>query len=130
LWGLGSTVAANSARYLQGEVAVNNGAYALTNIGSAAGGTVAGVLKDTEVNYTFPGFIGYNSAQDTVKQWSRSDSPVWQINSEYRLGEAVKTTSIERSMIIYLVLDNRNSLQESDVIAIREAAKSFIGMLL
>jgi hypothetical protein len=127
--------AANSARYLQGEVAVNGGTYALTNIsyggniGSAARGTVTGVLSGTEVNYTFPGFTGYNSAQDTVKQWSRSDSPIWQINSEYRLGEAVKTTSIERSMIIYLVLDNSNSLQDNDVIAIREAAKSFIGML-
>jgi hypothetical protein len=116
-------------------VAVDGGKYVLTNISyggtvnSMTGGRIAGVLNGTEVNYTFPNFTGYNSGQDTVKQWSQSEGGVWQVNSEYRLGEAIKTTDLKRSMIIYLVLDNSNSLQDDNVIAIREAAKSFIGML-
>jgi hypothetical protein len=127
--------ATNSRRYLQGEVAVNNGRYVLTNItyggniNASAGTSVTGVLNGTEVNYTFPGFTGYNSVQDAVKQWSQDGDNLWQINSEYRLGEAITTTVMERAMIIYLVLDNSNSLQDNDVVAIREAAKSFITML-
>jgi hypothetical protein len=127
--------AANSTKYLQGEVAVKDGKYMLSNIvyrggiNSLAGGTIIGTLNGTEVNYTFPNFTGYNSGQDTVKQWSQSEGTVWQVNSEYRLGEAIQSTVIGRSMIIYLVLDNSNSLQDDDVVKIREAAKSFTGML-
>ncbi|MDR2495489.1 MAG: hypothetical protein LBD24_09740 [Spirochaetaceae bacterium] len=134
-----SASAAASKRYLQGEVTLSsNRRYVLTNLSysglsSAVGGTVTGVMDGTEVTYKFEGLQGYDpktTPNDMIQQWSMaSDSKIWQINSEYRVGNAVKETVEKKSTIIYMVLDSSNSLSDSDVIAIRDSAKGFVKTL-
>jgi hypothetical protein len=128
--------AANSGRYLQGEVTVNSGKYVLSNItyggniSALSGNSITGALNGTEISYVFPDFKGYDSASDTVRQWSQeSGGNPWQINSEYKLGESMKVNREEKSLLIYLVLDSSNSLSADDVISIREATKNFIRIL-
>jgi hypothetical protein len=128
-----SSAAAESKKFIQGEVSVNGGKYVLTNIvygsgiGSTSGTAINGVLNGTEVSYIFSSFTGYNSNTDAVKQWVQSgDSHIWQINSEYGLGESIKRGVDRKSVVIYLVLDSSNSLQDNDIIAIRNAAKEFV----
>lgn len=125
--------AASSKKFIQGEVSVKDGKYVLTNIvydsgiSSTSGTAVNGILNGTEVSYVFSSFTGYDSNTDTVKQWVRSvDSKTWQINSEYSLGESIKRGVDKKSVVIYLVLDCSNSLQDSDISAIRDAAKEFV----
>jgi hypothetical protein len=125
--------AASSKKFIQGEVSVNGGKYVLTNIvygsgiGSTSGTAINGILNGTEVSYIFSSFTGYDSNTDTVKQWVQSgDSRIWQINSEYSLGESIKRGVDKKSVVIYLVLDSSNSLHDNDIIAIRDAAKEFV----
>jgi hypothetical protein len=128
-----SNAAASSKKFIQGEVSVNNGKYVLTNIvygsdiSSTSGSAINGVLNGTEVSYIFSSFSGYDGNTDTVKQWIQSGgSNAWQINSEYSLGESIKRGVDKKSVVIYLVLDCSNSLQDNDIIAIRDAAKEFV----
>jgi hypothetical protein len=127
-----SGAVSQSEKFIQGEVAVRNGQYILTGIHSSgitstSGATVNGVLNGTEVNYIFSNFSGYDHSTDTVRQWIQpGGSGSWQINSEYSLGESIKTGIERKSVVIYLVLDCSNSLQDDDVVSIRNAAKEFL----
>ncbi|MDR0909633.1 MAG: hypothetical protein LBM77_07685 [Spirochaetaceae bacterium] len=130
-----AAAASASSRYLEGTVGLANGSYVLQDIayagtGSDSGASITGNLKGTEVSYVFNDFTGYNAVNDTVRQWyQQADAGAWQVNSESRLGEAAKTDIRKDSTVVYLVLDSSNSLQDSDLISIREAAKEFIETL-
>jgi hypothetical protein len=126
--------AMNSKRYLQGEVAISNNKYILTNItyggiSSSVGTSVTGDTRGTEVTYFFTNLQGVDPRQNSspILQWSMSSGMnTWQINSEYQVGDAVKETRENKSTVIYLVLDSSNSLSDNDVVSIREASKGFI----
>jgi hypothetical protein len=53
----------------------------------------------------------------------------WQVNSEYSSRKDMNTTVIQRSALIYLVLDCSTSLSTDNVTAIRAAAKQFIDLV-
>ncbi|MDR2798754.1 MAG: hypothetical protein LBB80_10480 [Treponema sp.] len=127
--------AAGSKQYLEGTVGIDqNRAYVLKGIRyegvrSSAGSQVRAVMDDTEVIYVFEDFTGYERDQG-VKQWSMGAmDESWQINSEYGLGESVKTATEYKSAVVYLALDCSVSLSDGDIQAIREAAKGFIQTL-
>jgi TolB-like protein len=133
----GASVAASSSRYVEGTVAAGpNRTYALVNISyggtSSANGTqVAGVMNGTEVIYTFSNFKGYDAAVDKqVKQWTqRSDSTIWQVNSEYEAANSTSTSTEYKSAVVYIALDGSRSLSDSDVMAVRTAMKQFVQTL-
>jgi hypothetical protein len=125
---------ASSRNYLQGEVAVTNGQYLLTNIeyggdlssALTAGTSVSGATKGIEVSFVLPSLQGYNPESDPAPlQWRMTPGGAWEINSEYSAAGAPQRSREEKSAVIYLVLDNSNSLAGQDV-QIREAAKKFI----
>jgi hypothetical protein len=123
----------NSSRYVEGDVVYSDNVFTLTNvvyggdIGSSAVSPIEGEINGYEINFTFPGFKGYDAEKDTVKQWLMvSGSRMWQVNSEYRLEDSSTQKSIKRSGVIYLVLDCSTSLKDDDVEAVRDAAKQFI----
>jgi hypothetical protein len=121
-----------STKYIEGTVIRSGTNYTFTNIAYAggifsdvaAGGTIAGTVSGTTVNFLFRNIIGYNSATDSykTKQWTwNSNTSSWQINSEYTTGK-----SDFGNTIIYLVLDCSTSMDYSDMGTIRSAVSSFI----
>ncbi|MDR1957365.1 MAG: formylglycine-generating enzyme family protein, partial [Treponema sp.] len=132
----GASRAEGSGRYLEGTVGIDPGtrSYVLMDVvyqgvSSSAGRQVAGVLDAQEVGYVFEDFKGYERGQG-VKQWSMSPrGGVWQVNSEYTLGESVTTRTEYKSAVVYLALDGSTSLGVGEVQAIRDAAKGFIKTL-
>ncbi|MDR2534771.1 MAG: VWA domain-containing protein [Treponema sp.] len=131
-----SVSAEQSTRYLEGIIGYADRRYSLTNvmfggnIGSSTGAPIPGEIDEYEVKYTFRDFRGYNGAEDTVQQWLMlPGSGTWQVNSEYQLGASDMMFLVQRSGVIYLVLDCSTSLKDEDVDAIRDAAKTFITTL-
>jgi TolB-like protein len=132
----GAVSAEGSKRYLEGTVRVDRQqrAYVLQEIryegvSSSAGPQVKAMMDGMEVIYVFEDFLGYEGGTG-VKQWSQEGGTGnWQVNSEYRLGESVKTSTEYKSAVVYLALDCSTSLSDRDIQAIREAAKGFVRTL-
>jgi hypothetical protein len=124
---------------VEGEVTVQGREYFLTNIrygniNSSNKDQVKGeiVRGSTEVTYEFPDFRGYNPNTEklNVRQWYMNTGATdWQFNSEYKQDNDSKRQVVKRNALIYLVLDQSNSIGANDVPEIRRAVKSFIQTL-
>jgi hypothetical protein len=124
--------AATSARYIEGTLIASGNNYTFTNItyaggissDVATGGSIAGTVSGTTVNFLFKNIIGYDYATDSgkTKQWlQNSGASNWQYNIEYTTGK-----SDFGNTIIYLVLDCSTSMNYDNIQKIREAVSSFI----
>jgi uncharacterized repeat protein (TIGR02543 family) len=141
----------NSSRFIEGTVTQTrigeNVTFTLNGITYGEGlgsiqsaGPIAGTVKGSEVTFAFTGMSGFNPATDGeadsegkpvhAKQWLMPSSETeWQVNSEYKIDGASETVPVERSVIIYLILDASNSLNTTQIEVIREAANEFINSL-
>jgi hypothetical protein len=133
-----SSSAESSRKYLEGEVAYNNGQYQLINVSYGGdinsmilrGGSVNGSL-DGVVTYVFPSLLGYNPETDPKpRQWSMPEgSRVWQVNSEYDANDDPTTKEESHPAVIYLVLDCSTSLARDSVEQIRTAVERFLQIM-
>lgn len=129
----------NSMRYVEGEVTVINREYYLTNItyngvSSVAGLQVKGeqVRGSTEVAYEFPQFTGYdpNTERQNVRQWYIDvGSKDWQNNIEYKEDQDTTRQMVKNNALIYLVLDQSNSIGLEFVSDIKKSVINFINIL-
>ena len=132
-----SLQAANARRYVEGEVIIRNREYYLTNIMynnviSNVGTEVKGELLGSMVRYNFPGFNGVeleNERHNIRQFYMDEDADAWQINSEYRSDDSSRTITERNNALIYLVLDQSNSIGREYVPGIRDAVKNFIQVL-
>jgi hypothetical protein len=131
--------ARNASRFVEGEVTVQGREYYLTNIkyggiNSSARDQVKGeiVRGSTEVTYEFPDFQGYdyNEEKQNVRQWYMdAGATEWQINSEYKQDNDSRRQVVKNNALIYLVLDQSNSIGLNYVPGIRQSVKNFIRIL-
>jgi hypothetical protein len=134
--------AENAAQYVEGEIAIRNGQYYLTNI--MYGGEISadpadqirGEIYGGRVIYEFANFSGYNFNQSQavrtreLRQWYMyAEETEWQISSEYRPGNESERSVERHNALVYLILDKSSSIASNDVPQVRDAAKSFIRML-
>jgi len=137
-----ATQAQNARSYLEGEVTIRDREYYFTNIRyggniySDAGQEVKGKIENGRVTYEFPLFSGYDFTKELavrereLRMWQMgSRENDWQINSEYKLGSEADHVVKKYNALIYLILDKSSSISEEDVPKVRDAVKSFIGML-
>jgi hypothetical protein len=132
--------AATSAKYIEATLGPADGQLSNITYGGISSSAGAGPLTGTKSGtssyiYEFDDFTGYvpdGGAQDDlfIRQWfMNSGSATWTHNTEYHPTDASNTTTERKSSIIYLVLDNSESLSSEQVTQIRNAAKSFVQIL-
>jgi hypothetical protein len=134
--------AENASLYVEGELAIRNRQYYLTNVrygGSMSSNTatqVDGRIDGSRIIFEFRQFSGYNFNQNQtvlerdLRQWRmEAGETEWQINTEYQPGNESTRTVNRNSALVYLVLDKSSSIASDDVPQVRDAAKTFIRLL-
>lgn len=130
--------AANAQRFLEGTVEIRGRDYILTNIrygggvSSSAGQEVRGVMDSIGVRYEFPHISGFDPRTETprLRQFFMNEGATsWQANIEYRSDGSSRQHTQRNNALIYLVLDESNSIGRNDVDRVRQAAVEFITTL-
>lgn len=134
--------AQNALRYIEGEIAIQNNRYYLTNITygggvrASTGDRIVGTIERGSLVFEFPNFSGYDLSQSQavlqrdLRQWvMRPIERRWQINSEYRPGNEINAREVRNNALVYIVLDRSSSIRQEDVERVREYAKRFIRQL-
>jgi len=128
--------AMRASRYLEGTVSLRGRDYFLTDIRyqgitSSSGREVKGTVRPGEMRiiYNFNNITNYNPRTEgnNVRQffWNE-DGKSWQRNSEY-FGDGDSSSHVTKNnALIYLVLDQSNSLSDDEVRDIRAAVFGFI----
>jgi hypothetical protein len=128
----------NSQIYFTGTYNYNTGTYTLNDIeyhgitGSVTSvtGTRSGMGP---INFHFDNFSLSGGGQVTpsnVQQWIKGPNDAnWNRNSEYDQNNTVTSNTTKSSALIYLVLDSSKSLEDNDIVSIRNAVKNFIDVL-
>jgi hypothetical protein len=131
---------ADTARtWMEGTLALNDSGdgYVLDNIKysgivSSSGTKVPGVINGSVIDFEFENveFFGYGSPVQ-IQQWYKGlDTNLdWQFNTEYLADQSTSFETIERTGVVYLVLDCSTSLSDDDILAIKGASKDFIRAL-
>lgn len=130
--------ASESEMYIEGVVDKAGSDFVLKNIvsigvTSECDSVLHGSVSGINVSFAFEGFSiidTQHSGELNAKHWNYiADNNSWQINSEFNDSENLETTIDNKSAIIILILDCSSSLGD-DFDEMKEAAKSFIDVLL
>ena len=82
------------------------------------------------IQFQFPGFRGVDLGTANISQFYMNEgSNAWQYNSEYRSTDSSRSNVEKNNALIYLVLDQSNSIGPDELPRIREAVKAFLRIL-